>query len=154
MPRKQSHPVPLIAVGVKLGGSESVTFTIPTVGPLPTLLAVMVYVAPLCPWVKLPLCVLLIVRSGGEQVLSRIETLAEPLLATARSPFPSPLKSPMATEYGLVPAVRLTAAANVPSPFPERIETLLLPEFVTARSLFPSPLKSPVAIETGLVPAG
>ena len=31
----------------------------------------------------------------------RIETEAEPLLATAKSWFPSPLKSPMATELGL-----------------------------------------------------
>jgi hypothetical protein len=38
------------------------------------------------------------------RVLSRIETSFDSGLATARSSEPSPLKSPTATEVGLVPA--------------------------------------------------
>src|SRR5439155_778279 len=40
--RVQVHPVPERAVAVKLGGSESDTFTVPLVGPVPPLPTVIV----------------------------------------------------------------------------------------------------------------
>src|SRR5437899_11684318 len=53
-----------MAVAVRLLGNVSVTVTVPLVGPVPELLAVMVYVAAVCPCVKFPVWVLLMVRSG------------------------------------------------------------------------------------------
>jgi hypothetical protein len=45
-----------------------------------------------------------------------------------------------------VPAVYVTAPANVPSPLPRRTARLELPAFTVARSVAPSWLKSPVAM--------
>ena len=54
-----------MAVAVKPAGNASVTVTAPTVGAVPILLTVMVYVAPtVWPCVKLPACVLVMVTSG------------------------------------------------------------------------------------------
>ena len=50
----QVHPVPLAAVGVRPAGTVSTTLTAPMVGGPPTLVALMVYAAPTCPWVKVP----------------------------------------------------------------------------------------------------
>ena len=58
-------------------------------------------------------------------VPSRIDTLFEPTFATARSGFPSPLKSPMATDGDPDPVAKLVAALKLPVPEPSRIETLL-----------------------------
>src|SRR5207244_127124 len=46
---------------------------------------------------------------------SSTETSLDPPLATARSRWPSPLKSPMATEYGLAPTARSIAGAGLGS---------------------------------------
>ena len=80
-----------------------------------------------------------------------METLALLRFATARSNFPSALKSPTATEAGLVPTVKNTANPKVPSPAPSRMRTP--PDAsAMARSSFPSPLKSAAATETGCTP--
>jgi len=79
---------------------------------------------------------------------SRMETLAEPKLATARSILPSPLKSPAATEPGKVPTpVKVNCDGNVPSPLPN--STLTLPPFVTTKSRAPPPLTSATATDPG-----
>src|SRR5207253_762750 len=83
---------------------------------------------------------------------SSTETVLDPRLATARSSLPSPLKSPTATENGLVPTARSGRAANVPSPWPRSTETVPEPSLATARSALPSPLKSPTATDDGLCP--
>src|SRR5262244_2069181 len=80
------------------------------------------------------------------------ETLLELALATARSSAPSPLKSPTATETGVLPTVRLCAGWKLPSPELKSTETLFERELATARSGTPSPLKSPAATKTGLRP--
>src|SRR5439155_285203 len=49
---------------------------------------------------------------------SRIDTLLETWLATARSGLPSLLKSPTATERGCVPAAKLVAAPKPTEPHP------------------------------------
>ena len=48
-------------------------------------------------------------------VLRNTETVFELKLATAKSGLPSPSKSPMATEYGLVPVAKSTRAAKEPA---------------------------------------
>ena len=74
----------------------------------------------------------------------KIETF-ELKLAVARSCLPSPLKSPTATERGLLPAPKLVGALKLPAPSPNKIDTLF--PAPTARSCLPSPLKSPTATE-------
>jgi len=78
--------------------------------------------------------------------------LLELLLATARSSFPSPLKSPLVTQSGSTPTPYLTTAWKVPSPLPKSTPTSLEPSSATARSGIPSPLKSALITENGLVP--
>ena len=57
---------PLIDTKVRPVGTASVTVTVPLVGPAPAvLLTVTVYVAPLCPCVKFPVCALPMLNTGG-----------------------------------------------------------------------------------------
>ena len=56
---------------------------------------------------------------------SRIETVLELKLATARSGRPSALKSSVVTEWGAVPVVKSVFAPKLPVPAPSRIETVL-----------------------------
>ena len=57
------HPVPLIDTRVIPAGTVSVTVTVPLVEPAPAAFpTVTLYVAPVCPCVKLPACVLAIAR--------------------------------------------------------------------------------------------
>jgi hypothetical protein len=63
-----------MAVGVKLTGKVSVMLTVPEVGEPPLFFAVIVYVAPVWPCVKLPEWLFVIVRSGG--VLMVVVSLA------------------------------------------------------------------------------
>src|SRR5437773_3219576 len=76
-----------------------------------------------------------------------------PRLVTAKSSFPSPLKSPT-TSAGPAVAGGEEAGAKVPSPLPKRMVTVLTSKFATARSSFPSPLKSPIASPNGVPVAG
>src|SRR5450432_3706005 len=83
------------------------------------------------------------------QSRDKIDTLFESRLATATSCLPSPLKSPTATEKGLLPAPKLVAGLKLPAPSPSKIETVveLTRASATAMSCLPSPLKSPTATE-------
>lgn len=76
-----------------------------------------------------------------------------------KSSLPSPLKSAVAMEAGLMKGPQVTNFNwKVPSPLPVRIEIaeaqpLQLPSPpATAISSLPSPLKSPTATQFGLVP--
>jgi hypothetical protein len=60
------------------------------------------------------------------EVLRKMEAEAEPLFATAKSIFPSLFRSPMATEYGLVPVVDVACVANV-------VLVVAIPKFGTER---------------------
>ncbi len=84
-------------------------------------------------------------------VLSRMETVLLPRFATAKSGLPSPLKSPMLTETGLLPVGKSTLVAKVGVVATvvvlSRMETVLLLKFATAKSGLPSPLKSPMLTE-------
>src|SRR5438132_739504 len=75
-----------MAVAVRPLGKVSVTVAVPLVGPVPELLAVMVYVAAICPCVKFPVWVLLMVRSGVRAGLIVVASLAESLLVLVSPP--------------------------------------------------------------------
>jgi len=73
--RVQVHPVPLMAVGTGgfvTAGKVSTTVTVPTVGPKPTLLTVIVYCAPVWPRVNVPLWVLVMARSGAKTSIEAV----------------------------------------------------------------------------------
>ena len=80
-----------------------------------------------------------------------IETLFCPLVTTARSALPSPLKSAAKIYWFRTPATfsgqsEVGSGVKVPSPLPRSIETPTPePVVVTARSGIPSPLKSATA---------
>src|SRR5260370_42541762 len=78
-------------------------------------------------------------------LLISTETLLELKLATARSGNPSRLKSPTATDTGVLAARKLRAARNLPSPLPKSTDTSVEPPPATTKSSHPSPLKSPTA---------
>jgi hypothetical protein len=63
-PAAHVQPVPAIETRVKPDGTVSVTVTVPVVAAVPVFDTVTVYVAFCCPWLKLPVCVLVIVRTG------------------------------------------------------------------------------------------
>src|SRR3989304_2004232 len=80
----QLQSVPLNAVAVSEAGSVSITVTVSLVAPEPTLLTASVLVAPVCPWVKFPLCALLMVRSGNWLIV--VGSLAELLVVFVSPP--------------------------------------------------------------------
>src|SRR5205807_5151302 len=83
---------------------------------------------------------------------SRIAAVLPPAFATAKSVFPSPLRSPIATDSGHGFTWTLVADPKAPVPVLRRIETDSSPSFDTARSGFPSPLRSPITTECGRDP--
>jgi len=92
-------------------------------------------------------------------VLMRMEVVLLKEFAVATSGFPSPLKSPMLTDLGLVPVGKSTVGAKVGVVAPvgvvlRRMEVVSLPWFAVATSGEPSPLKSPMLTENGLAPVG
>jgi hypothetical protein len=67
----QVHPVPAMDTSVRPVGIVSVTVTVPFVGPaLAPFDTVTVYVAPLCPCVKFPVCVFVIPNTGLEPAVA------------------------------------------------------------------------------------
>jgi hypothetical protein len=62
--RLQLHPAPESAVALNPEGRESVSVTVPDVGPVPTFDTAIVYVAPLWPRVNEPVWLFATVRSG------------------------------------------------------------------------------------------
>ena len=77
----QVQPVPLMSVGTGgfcTFGKVSTTLTVPTVGPKPTLLTVIVHTAPVWPRVNVPLWVLVMARSGASTSIVAVAWLPEP----------------------------------------------------------------------------
>src|SRR5262245_10063895 len=89
---------------------------------------------------------------GSRQLFSSTDTVAEPLLAAARSGLPSRLKSPTATDCGHVPTPKLVAAPKPPVPLPSSTDTLAESTLAVTRSGLPSRLKSPTATDCGSAP--
>ena len=88
-----------------------------------------------------------------------LNTETEVVFDTAKSGFPSPSMSPMATLRRFEPVAKSTLAAKEPAVIAPvalvflNTETVLLLLFVTTKSGFPSPSKSPMATVCGFVPA-
>lgn len=85
------------------------------------------------------------------------ETVLLPLLATARSALLSPSRSPMATDFGLVPVAKLTGTKLLAEISPieaalRKTETEFETVFAMTRSGLPSPVMFPMVMETGLLP--
>ena len=83
-----------------------------------------------------------------------IDTIFELKLAAAKSCLPSPLKSPIAIDLGLLLNPSSTSPwrgdVKPPVPSPSRIDTFEETELAVAKSCLPSLLKSAIAIERGL----
>ena len=90
----------------------------------------------------------------GWHCRNKTETLFPPWFAVTRSSAPSPLKSPTATEPGVVPTLKFAAVPKAPVPVPSKTETS--PELALAamRSCLPSLSISPTATELGLTFTG
>ena len=85
----QVHPVPLSAVGTGgfcTLGRVSTTLTVPTVGPKPTLLTVIVHTAPVWPRVNVPLWVFVMAKSGALTSIVAVAWLPEPALVELTVP--------------------------------------------------------------------
>src|SRR5262249_1448020 len=76
----------------------------------------------------------------------------EPVFATARSVSPSPLKSPLARNDGVVPTAMVPTGRSEPSLLPRKTDTSLEAEFATTTSGSRSPLKSATVTDLGLRP--
>jgi hypothetical protein len=87
--RVQVQPVPLSAVGTggfTTAGKVSTTVTVPTVGPKPTLLTVIVHTAPVWPRVNVPLWVFVMAKSGALTSIVAVAWLPEPALVELTVP--------------------------------------------------------------------
>src|SRR5919199_1073109 len=89
--------------------------------------------------------------------LSRVGGMLLPAVVTVKSGLLSPLMSPMLTEMGPAPVVKVTWEEKVGLAAPvavvlSRMEAVSLPTFTTAKSGLPSPLMSSMLMEKGLVP--
>src|SRR5205814_450528 len=71
------QPVPAMLVAIGTAACRAGMVTTALAGAKPELVAVIVYVAPTCPRVKLPLCDLVMVRSGNWLIV--VASLAESL---------------------------------------------------------------------------
>src|SRR2546427_10076361 len=144
----QVQPVPLMAVAVKPVGSVSATVTVPLVEALPLLVTVMVYCAPVCPCLKLPTWVFVMVRSGWTIVVGSSSVL---LLVFSSAPPDTDTDAVLVTVGGALLAtvtVRLMFAAVVFAAKLVRVHCSGLSVHVQ-----PLPLPTPV-IAVAVRPAG
>ena len=90
------------------------------------------------------------------EIFRKMATVLFGVFAVIKSGLPSPSVSPMANDWGPLPAPipisTLLAKLTVPlTDIFRKADALLLPAFVIARSSLPSPSKSPTTIEDGFV---
>src|SRR5947209_2172984 len=97
---EHDQPVPLMDAAVSPLGRVSETLTAPAVAPVPLFLTVMVYVAPVWPWVKLPTCELVTVRSASGRALIVVRSVAESFAVLVSPPPLTPTE--LATDVGAV----------------------------------------------------
>ena len=81
----------------------------------------------------------------------RMETLAEPKFADARSRSPSRSQSPLTIPLGPLPTRGVKGLSKDPVPSFLKMEILSVPELAVARSRSPSPSQSPAVMEYGFV---
>ena len=138
-PGRRSSPVPANAVAVRPPGSTSVTVMAAVVGAPPTLVTVIVYVAPIWPCEKLPVCVFVIVRSGPPPIV--VESVAV-LLPVLTSPPPATVAVlvRVAGALGATSTVSVSAGAAAPA----AIAPLCVQESGRQRvQVQPAPLQTP-----------
>src|SRR5439155_964851 len=97
------------------------------------------------------------VAAPGAVVLSSTDTVPEIQFTTARSPLPSPFRSPSVTENGPAPVAKSCLAAKLGVAAPAAVvlsstDTVLELWFATARSSRPCAVKSPTVTDSGLGP--
>src|SRR5439155_1308332 len=97
------------------------------------------------------------VAAPGAVVLSSTDTVPEIQFTTARSPLPSPFRSPSVTDVGLAPVAKSCLAAKLGVAAPAAVvlsstDIVLELKFATARSSLPSPFRSPTVTDSGLIP--
>src|ERR1043166_6208509 len=130
----QVQPVPLMAVGtggLVTFGSVSVTVTVPTVGPKPTLLTVMVHCAPVWPRLNVPLWVLVIVGSGASTSMVAVAWLPEPAFAEVTVPVVLTLCPPLVPvtliENVQEPPAVIVPFARLTTEKPETVPVVIVP---------------------------
>jgi hypothetical protein len=112
-PLWQVQPAPDIETRISPEGKLSLTVTVPLVGPAQAaLLTDTVYVAFVCPCVKLPLWLIAIARTAGTGVgtVKGIPLLATPPTVTATFP----VDAPAGTDTAMLVALQLVTVAGVP----------------------------------------
>lgn len=168
--RVQVQPVPLMAVGTSVLftlGKVSTTVTVPTVGPKPTLLTVIVYCAPVWPRVNVPLWVLVMARSGANTSIEAVAVLPEPALLEVTVPVVFTLCPPLVpttfTEKVQEPPAAIVPPERLTTEKPETVPVVIVPAphdpvrpfgFATARpagSVSPNPTPVSATVALGLV---
>ena len=102
-----------------------------------------------------PLSVTLTVGTASLTVVFKsTDTVPEAAFATTRSGLPSPLRSAIDTEAGLLPVAKFCAAAKLSVEDPGAVvfkstDTVLESVFATTMSGLPSPLRSAIDTEAG-----
>lgn len=113
VPTLQLQPVPESAVTVSPTGGTSIRLTAPNVRPGPALATVTVYVAPVCPWKKLPLWLFAMVKSEASTVIEAVAVLPVPALVAVTAPVVFTCE-PAATPVMFTVNVQVLFAAIVP----------------------------------------
>src|SRR5579859_5088589 len=148
-------------------GRVSTTVTVPTVGPKPTLLTVIVHTAPVWPRVKVPLWVLVIVGSGASTSIDAVVWLPEPALLEVTVPVVLTLWPPVTpttfTENVQEPPAAIVPPERLTTEKPETVPVVMVPVphdpvrpfgFATARpagSVSPKPTPVSATVAFGLV---
>src|SRR5689334_16531509 len=148
-------------------GSVSVTVTVPTVGPKPTLLTVIVHCAPVWPRLNVPLWVLVIVGSGASTSIDAVAWLPEPALAELTVPVVFTLWPPVVpttfTEKVQEPPAAIVPPERLTTEKPETVPVVIVPAphdpvrpfgFATAKpagSVSPNPTPVSATVAFGLV---
>jgi hypothetical protein len=146
VPSVHVHPVPLIAVAERPTGNVSTTVTVPTVPSDPILFTVSEYTAPISPSRKLPVCDLVIVKSGAITLMEAEAVFPAPPFVELTAPVVL-LNVPCVALVTLTLIVHEEFAATVP---PVR---LAAPEPAVAVTAPPQVLLSAFGVET-ISPAG
>jgi hypothetical protein len=116
----QLQPAPVAAVGASFAGTTSVIVTVPDVVAVPEFVAVITYSASIWPCLKLPVCVLEMVRSGTRGAVTVV--LADPQLrvvhASPGAAGEAPPDGSTDAKLVIVPGPDSTVAVIVKDPVP------------------------------------
>jgi len=148
-PLAQVQPVPAIETSVSPDGAVSVTVTTPLVEAAPaSLLTVTKYVAPVCPCVKLPVCILPTLRLGHNTVVVALPCTELLLPADTVAELE---KNPQLDE--VVPLVMCTDAEAPAARLP-KLQPSFCPPAAPVIEHVPDPLYAGLTLQLILVPAG